>query len=176
MAATSPSPSPATSDGTARPRAVTFGTVTAALMVPLLIVAGVATSLHTQEIEHGWADRQREACRHLPFPMAEYAAGWAGVVLGVAAVGVCVLLARRLRARYGLRLGDTWPGLLMRHHRVVQRPGDSDGADPAVGRVLGRGVGDQPWRRVLAARAERVRRAPAARPRDPRRRVWAAAL
>ncbi|WP_328923549.1 hypothetical protein OG429_02205 [Streptomyces sp. NBC_00190] len=112
MAATSPSPSPATSDGTARPRAVTFGTVTAALMVPLLIVAGVATSLHTQEIEHGWADRQREACRHLPFPMAEYAAGWAGVVLGVAAVGVCVLLARRLRARYGLRLGDTWPGLL----------------------------------------------------------------
>ncbi|WP_331742844.1 hypothetical protein OG239_42555 (plasmid) [Streptomyces sp. NBC_00868] len=110
MAATSPSP--ATSDGTARPHAVTFGTVTAALMVPLLIVAGVATSLHTQEIQHEWADRQREACRHLPFPMAEYAAGWAGPVLGVAAA-VCVLLTRRLRARYGLRLGDTWPGLLV---------------------------------------------------------------
>ncbi|MFK0049419.1 hypothetical protein ACIQU4_36060 [Streptomyces sp. NPDC090741] len=110
MAATSPSP--ATSDGTARPRAVTFGTVTAALMVPLMIVAGVATSLHTQEIQHEWADRQREACRHLPFPMAEYAAGWAGAILGVAAVAVCVLLARRLRGRYGLRLGETWPGLL----------------------------------------------------------------
>ncbi|MEV6734080.1 MULTISPECIES: hypothetical protein [unclassified Streptomyces] len=110
MAATSPSP--ATSDGTARPRAVTFGTVTAALAVPLLVVAGVATSLHTQDIQHAWADRQREACRHLPFPMTEYVAGWAGAVLGVAAVAVCVLLARRLRGRYGLRLGETWPGLL----------------------------------------------------------------
>lgn len=86
--------------------------MTAALLVPLLIVTGVATSLHTQEIEREWADRQREACRHLPSPMAEYAAGWAGVVLGVAAVAVCVLLARRLRRRYGLRLGQTWPGLL----------------------------------------------------------------
>ncbi|MFF7498266.1 hypothetical protein ACFZBM_02355 [Streptomyces lavendulae] len=46
----------------------------------------------------GWADRQREACRHLPFPMAEYVAGWAGVGPGLAAVAVCVLLARRLRA------------------------------------------------------------------------------
>ncbi|MFD5513741.1 hypothetical protein ACFWIB_39300 [Streptomyces sp. NPDC127051] len=110
MAATSPSP--ATSDGTARPRAVTFGTVTAALMVPLMIVAGVATSLHTQEIQHEWADRQREACRHLPFPMAEYAAGWGGAILGVAAVAARVLLARRLRGRHGLRLGETWPGLL----------------------------------------------------------------
>ncbi|WP_328623547.1 hypothetical protein [Streptomyces sp. NBC_00354] len=96
----------------ARKRAVTLGTVTAALMVPLMIVAGVAASLHTQEIQHEWADRQREACRHLPFPMAEYVPGWAGAVLGVAAVAVCVLLARRLRGRYGLRLGETWPGLL----------------------------------------------------------------
>ncbi|MFD3467733.1 hypothetical protein ACFWWM_15415 [Streptomyces sp. NPDC058682] len=110
MTATVPSPAP--SDGPARPRAVTFGTVTAALTVPLLIVAGAAVSLHTQEIESEWADRQREACRELPFPVAEYAAGWAGTVLGVAAVAVCVLLARRLRGRYGLRLGETWPGLL----------------------------------------------------------------
>ncbi|MEU3772523.1 hypothetical protein AB0F11_04780 [Streptomyces sp. NPDC032472] len=86
--------------------------MTAALLVPLLIVAGVATSLHSQEIQHEWADRQEEACRHLPFPLAEYAAGWAGVVLGVAAVAVCVLLARRLRGRCGLRLGESWPGLL----------------------------------------------------------------
>ncbi|MGJ0157056.1 hypothetical protein ACR3S4_27375 [Streptomyces sp. CH8.1] len=99
-------------DGATRQRAVTFSTVVAALMVPLLVVAGVVTSLHTQEIQHEWADRQREACRELPFPVSEYAAGWAGPVLGVAAVAVCVLLARRLRGRYGLRLGETWPGLL----------------------------------------------------------------
>ncbi|MFJ4777184.1 hypothetical protein [Streptomyces sp. NPDC088762] len=86
--------------------------MTAALMVPLLIVAGVAISLHTQEIQHEWADQQRAACRALPFPMAEYAAGWGGVVAGVAAVGVCLLLARRLSGQYGLRLGETWPGLL----------------------------------------------------------------
>ncbi|MFF8265416.1 hypothetical protein [Streptomyces virginiae] len=104
--------SPARSDASARPRAVTFGTVAAALVVPLLVVAGVATSLHTQEIQHEWADRRREACRELPFPTAEYAAGWAGVLLGLAAVAVCLLLARRLRGRYGLRLGETWPGLL----------------------------------------------------------------
>ncbi|MFB7257253.1 hypothetical protein [Streptomyces nojiriensis] len=110
MTATAPSPAPG--EGTARPRAATFGTVTAALMVPLLIVAGVAASLHTQEIESEWAERQQKACRHLPFPMAEYAAGWAGALLGVAAVAVCVLLARRLRGRYGVRLGETWPGLL----------------------------------------------------------------
>ncbi|MFE6848341.1 hypothetical protein [Streptomyces sp. NPDC057686] len=54
----------------------------------LLTVAGVVTSLHTQEIEHGWADRQREACRHLPFPMTEHTTGWAGVGLGLAAVAV----------------------------------------------------------------------------------------
>ncbi|MFJ9646033.1 hypothetical protein [Streptomyces sp. NPDC101206] len=62
--------------------------------------------------ESEWAERQRQACRHLPLPVTEYAAGWAGVALGVAAVAVCVLLARRLRGRYGLRLGETWPGLL----------------------------------------------------------------
>ncbi|WP_371680523.1 hypothetical protein [Streptomyces sp. NBC_01276] len=112
MATTPTSPSPATSDHPASRCAVTLGTVTAAVMVPLLIAAGVATSLHTQEIQHEWADRQREACRHLPFPTTEYAAGWAGAALGVAAVAVCVLLARRLRGRYGLRLGQTWPGLL----------------------------------------------------------------
>ncbi len=110
MTATAPSPAP--SDGTARRRAVTFGTVTAALTVPLLIVAGAATYLHTQEIQDEWADRQREACRNLPFPVAEYAAGWAGALLGAAAVAVCVLLARRLRRVHGLRLGETWPGLL----------------------------------------------------------------
>ncbi|MGW4688971.1 hypothetical protein ACWEPM_29320, partial [Streptomyces sp. NPDC004244] len=96
----------------AHPGAATPGTVTAALLVPLLVVAGMATSLHTQEIESEWAERQRQACRHLPLPVTEYAAGWAGVALGVAAVAVCVLLARRLRGRYGLRLGETWPGLL----------------------------------------------------------------
>ncbi|WP_329316832.1 MULTISPECIES: hypothetical protein [unclassified Streptomyces] len=106
------SSSPATSDGTARPRAVTPGTVTAGLLVPLLIVAGVAASLHTQEIGYDWADRQIAACRHLPFPMTEYAAAWTGLGLGLAAVAVCVLLARRLRGRYGVRLGETWPGLL----------------------------------------------------------------
>ncbi|MFF4010779.1 hypothetical protein [Streptomyces sp. NPDC001717] len=60
----------------------------AALLVPLLTVAGVATSLRTQEIEHEWADRQIEACRHLPFPVTEYVAAWAGVGLGLMAVAV----------------------------------------------------------------------------------------
>lgn len=44
--------------------------------------------------------------------MAEYVAGWAGVGLGLAAVAVCVLLARRLRGRYGRRLGESRPGLV----------------------------------------------------------------
>ncbi|MFF3624782.1 hypothetical protein [Streptomyces sp. NPDC002467] len=86
--------------------------MTAALLVPLLTVAGVVTSLHTQEIEYEWADRQIEACRHLPFPVTEYGAAWAGVGLGLMAVAVFVLLARRLRGRYGLRLGDSRPGLV----------------------------------------------------------------
>ncbi len=58
--------------------------------------------------------------------MTEYAAAWAGVVLGVAAVAVCVPLARRLRGWYGLRLGETWPILVGRLSglRAVLVPGD----------------------------------------------------
>ncbi|MFJ5022583.1 hypothetical protein [Streptomyces goshikiensis] len=32
--------------------------------------------------------------------------------LGLAAVAMCVLLVRRLRGRYGRRLGESWPGLV----------------------------------------------------------------
>ncbi|MBT2483007.1 hypothetical protein [Streptomyces sp. ISL-94] len=106
------SPSPATTDSTARKRAVTPGTVIAALLVPLMTVGGVAGSLHTEDIESGWAERQREVCRHMPFPTTEYVAAWTGLILGVTAVVVCVLLAKRIRGRYGIRLGETWPGLI----------------------------------------------------------------
>lgn len=108
----SPAPSPATIDSTSRKPAVTPGTVIAALLVPLMTVGGVTSSLHTEDIEHAWADRQREVCRHMPFPTTEYVAAWAGPILGVAAVVVCVLLAKRVRRRYGIRLGETWPGLI----------------------------------------------------------------
>ncbi len=52
----------------------------------------------------------------------EHVAAWAGPVLGISAVVVCVLLARRIRRRHGVRLGETkaglvahvgvWPGVL----------------------------------------------------------------
>lgn len=131
------SSSPATSDGTARPRAVTPGTVTAGLLVPLLIVAGVAASLHTQEIGYDWADRQIAACRHLPFPMTEYAAAWTGLGLGLAAVAVCAARTAAPRAVRRSARGDL-AGPSRRYHRVVQRSGGPAGTDPAVRRLLGR--------------------------------------
>ncbi|MEU8432805.1 hypothetical protein AB0F18_07785 [Streptomyces sp. NPDC029216] len=42
----------------------------------------------------------------------KHVAGWAGLGLGLSAVVVCVLLARRLRGRHEVRPRDTWPGLL----------------------------------------------------------------
>ncbi|GAA3048896.1 hypothetical protein GCM10020000_31640 [Streptomyces olivoverticillatus] len=48
----------------------------------------------------------------MPFPKTEYAAAWAGAALGVTAVVVYVLLAKRIRRRYGVRLRETKPGLV----------------------------------------------------------------
>ncbi len=106
------SPPSAATDDTARKRAVTPGVVLAALLVPLMTVGGVAVSLQTEDIEQAWADRQQEACRHMPFPDSGYVPAWAGLIIGAAAVAVCVLLAKRFRRRHGFRLGETWPALI----------------------------------------------------------------
>ncbi|KOG85693.1 hypothetical protein ADK38_35255 [Streptomyces varsoviensis] len=84
----------------------------AALWVPFATLAGVVTSWQVQGIDSDWVDRQQAACRHLPFPKAEYVAAWSGVVLGVSAVVVCVLLARRVRRECGGRLAGTKAGLV----------------------------------------------------------------
>ncbi|MFE9636883.1 hypothetical protein [Streptomyces sp. NPDC006463] len=106
------SPPSAATDSSAQRRAVTPGTVIAALLVPLTTFGGVATSLRTEDIESAWAERQQEACRHMPFPTTGYVAAWAGLMLGVTAVVVCVLLSKRIPRRCGIRLGETWPGLI----------------------------------------------------------------
>ncbi|MFD8413762.1 hypothetical protein ACFV2Q_18695 [Streptomyces sp. NPDC059650] len=84
----------------------------AALLVPVVAALGVASSLYVQVIHEDWVDRQQAACRHMPFPTMEHVAGWAGLALGLSAVIVCVLLTRRIRRHHGVRLWDTWPGLL----------------------------------------------------------------
>ncbi|MEU2827437.1 hypothetical protein ABZ667_02005 [Streptomyces lavendulae] len=107
------SPRPTTAlPGPAHPHAATPTTVAAGLLVPVLAVLGVLSSYYVQVIHGDWIDRQQAACRHLPFPKAEHVAGWAGLTLGLSALIVCVLLARRLRRHHSARLGDTWPGLL----------------------------------------------------------------
>ncbi|WP_369780055.1 hypothetical protein [Streptomyces sp. R33] len=97
---------------TTRQRPVTPGTVISALLVPATATLGVVSSYYVQVIHGDWVDRQQAACRHMPFPKMEHVAGWAGLALGLSAVIVCVLLAIRLRRRHGVRLRDTWPGLL----------------------------------------------------------------
>ncbi|WP_171162007.1 hypothetical protein [Streptomyces sp. I05A-00742] len=82
----------------------------------------MVASWQVQSIDSDWVDRQQAACRHLPFPKTEHAAAWAGPVLGMSAVVVCVLLARRMRRQHGIRLAGTklglvayigvWPGVL----------------------------------------------------------------
>lgn len=106
------SPSSAASQDTARKRTATPGMVITALLVPLMTVAALATSMQTEDIEQVWADRQREVCRHMPFPVTDYVAAWAGLSLGVTTVVVCVLLAKRIYWRLGLRLWRTWPGMI----------------------------------------------------------------
>ncbi|MBC2878742.1 MULTISPECIES: hypothetical protein [Streptomyces] len=94
-------------------RPVTPGTLLAALSVPVMTVLGVASALHSEDIQDDWSFRQQSACRHMPFPMTEYLAAWGGVALGVAAVIVGVLTVTRLRRRHGTRLGGRWPALLV---------------------------------------------------------------
>ncbi|MFE3767355.1 hypothetical protein ACFXPI_36980 [Streptomyces sp. NPDC059104] len=107
------SPRPTTAlPAPARPRPVTPTAATAGLLVPVLAALGVVGSYCVQVIHGDWVDRQQAACRHLPFPEAEHVAGWAGLALGLSAVIVYVLLARRLRRRHSVRLRETWPGLL----------------------------------------------------------------
>ncbi|MFE3990487.1 hypothetical protein ACFXPW_02085 [Streptomyces goshikiensis] len=105
-------PSTAAFHNTTQRRPVTPGTVTTALLVPVVAVLGVVSSYYVQVIHGDWVDRQQAACRHMPFPKMEHVAGWAGLALGLSAVIVCVLLAKRLRRRHDVRLWDTWPGLL----------------------------------------------------------------
>ncbi|MER7466756.1 hypothetical protein [Streptomyces sp. NPDC097981] len=105
-------PSTTASGDITRQRPVTPGIVISALIVPATAALGVVSSYYVQVIHGDWIDRQQAACRHMPFPKTEHVAGWAGLALGLSAVVVCVLLARRLRRRHGVRLWDTWPGLL----------------------------------------------------------------
>ncbi|RKT08466.1 hypothetical protein BX286_6564 [Streptomyces sp. 3211.6] len=104
---------PAALSGPAQDRtAVTPGMVVTALLVPVVALLGVVTSWSVQGIDSDWVHRQQAACRHLPFPKSEYLVAWSGPVLGLSAMAVCLLLARWIRRRSGLRLRDTWPGLL----------------------------------------------------------------
>ncbi|MGI5341690.1 hypothetical protein ACQEVS_31935 [Streptomyces sp. CA-181903] len=100
-------------DTSARKRPLTPGTLLAALSVPVMTVLGVASALHSEDIENDWSYRQQSACRHMPFPATEYLAAWGGVALGVTAVVVGALTVTRLRRRRGTRLGDRWPALLV---------------------------------------------------------------
>ncbi|MBC2877582.1 MULTISPECIES: hypothetical protein [Streptomyces] len=106
------SAAPPSGGGTGPRRPHTPGTLIAALWVPFATVAGVVTSWQVQRIDGDWVDRQQAACRRLAFPTAEHVAAWAGPALGVSAVVVCVLLARWLRRRRGVRLAGTGPGLV----------------------------------------------------------------
>ncbi|MFJ3203893.1 hypothetical protein [Streptomyces sp. NPDC086989] len=91
---------------------VTPGMVITALLVPAVAVLGVLSSLHVEDIDMAWVHRQQAACRLMPFPKVEYVFAWAGPVLGLSAMVVCLLLARWIRRRCGVRIWDTWPGLL----------------------------------------------------------------
>ncbi|MFK0048818.1 hypothetical protein ACIQU4_32935 [Streptomyces sp. NPDC090741] len=104
--------SAATSSDIPQGRAVTPGMLITALLVPVVAALGVVTSLHVEDIDRDWVDRQQAACRHMPFPKMEHVAAWSGPVLGISAMVVCLLLARWIRRRCGVRLWDTWPGLL----------------------------------------------------------------
>ncbi|PHQ48918.1 hypothetical protein BLA24_28080 [Streptomyces cinnamoneus] len=68
--------------------------------------------MYVQVIHEDWVDRQQAACRIMARPQMEFVVAWGGPALGVAAVILCVLLARRTRRRHGVRLGETWPGLI----------------------------------------------------------------
>ncbi|MFB6616919.1 hypothetical protein ACFCV9_22345 [Streptomyces sp. NPDC056367] len=98
--------------GAAQDRTVTSGMVLTALLVPVMAVLGVVTSLRVEDVDMDWVHRQQAACRHMPFPKMEYVLAWSGPLLGLAAMTVCRLLGRWIRRRCGLRLRDTWPGLL----------------------------------------------------------------
>ncbi|MFF1556063.1 hypothetical protein [Streptomyces sp. NPDC058279] len=104
--------SSAASHGAARKRPVTPGTVIATVWVPLATAMGVASSYYVQVIHGDWVDRQQEACRHMPFPKAEHVAAWAGPILGLSAVVVCVLLAKHIRRRHGVPPSATKRGLV----------------------------------------------------------------
>ncbi|MFI5672268.1 hypothetical protein [Streptomyces sp. NPDC051704] len=106
------SPSAAAFHDAERKNPVTPGTVIVALLVPVLAALGLVSSYKVQAIHGDWVDRQQAACRRMPVPVMEHVAAWAGPVLGLSAMAVCLLLARWVRRRCGVRLWDTWPGLL----------------------------------------------------------------
>ncbi|MEV4744231.1 hypothetical protein [Streptomyces sp. NPDC049555] len=80
--------------------------------MPVATVVGVVTSWQVHNTHRDWVHRQQAACRHMPAPKAEFIAAWAGPALGVSAVVVCVMLARWIRRRYGVRMWETKRGLV----------------------------------------------------------------
>ncbi|MEU1816912.1 hypothetical protein ABZ543_17200 [Streptomyces roseifaciens] len=84
-----------------------------ALLVPVMTVLGVLSSWSAQAIEGHRLD-QSKPCRvvRAPVPLMEYLAAWAGPVLGVAAVIVCVVAAKRIRRHCAVGLWSTKPGRL----------------------------------------------------------------
>ncbi|MEU1827244.1 MULTISPECIES: hypothetical protein [Streptomyces] len=99
-------------EATSEKRSITRGVAIAGLLVPVVTVAGVVSSVHAENIESDWSWRQQLACRHMPFPMAEYAYAWLGVAFGLAAVVVCVLVGKWIHRRDNVPLWRRWPGLV----------------------------------------------------------------
>ncbi|MEU1781797.1 hypothetical protein ABZ545_20240 [Streptomyces abikoensis] len=104
--------SPSASNQAVRKDSFATGAVIASLLVPLMTVCGAVVSWYVPDIHNDWVDRQQEVCRRMPAPTAEFVAAWAGPILGISAVVVCVLLAKLTRRRFGLRIWETRWGLL----------------------------------------------------------------
>ncbi|MEU3355712.1 hypothetical protein [Streptomyces sp. NPDC037389] len=105
-------PASDTFEATPQKHPITPGMAIGALLVPVMTVAGVVSSLQAQDIENDWSWRQQRACRHMPFPVTEYAAAWLGVALGVVAVVACVMVGKRIHRRDNVPLWRRWPGLV----------------------------------------------------------------
>ncbi|MEU3877224.1 hypothetical protein, partial [Streptomyces sp. NPDC029704] len=100
----------ATCEETPQQLPVTPGTAITGLLVPAFTVGGVVSSMHAEDIEGDWSWKQQLACRHMPFPISEYAAAWLGLALGLGAVAACVLVGTRIHRRYNVPLWQQWPG------------------------------------------------------------------
>ncbi|WP_424636643.1 hypothetical protein [Embleya sp. AB8] len=74
------------------------------VLIPVLTVAGVFGAWAVGWIANDRTERERRACGWLPMPWTQHAAAWGGVTLGIAAVFMSVVAARRVRARCGFTL------------------------------------------------------------------------